>query len=297
MPLKVPEVVFDRLTACARALAVLERQGRSVVTSRELGERLGVTPAQIRKDLTRFGRFGTRGNGYNIARLLDDLHESLGLARQWSIPSETPVVVIDRLAACARALAVLERQGRSVVTSRELGERLGVTPAQIRKDLARFGRFGTRGNGYNIAQLLNDLRQILGLTRQWSMVLVGVGQLGRAILANPGFSSQWFRIIEVFDADPDIIGTTVDDLVVKPVDALSEVLCRRKADIGIVAVPPARARQVTDLLVASGIRAILNYAPFALQAPSGVLIRDIDPVLALQSMTYYVKNLAPASYR
>ncbi len=210
------------------------------------------------------------------------------------MPSDIPEVVIYRLAVCARALALLERQGRSVITSQELGERLGVRPAQIRKDLAHFGRFGKRGRGYNIARLLDDLHQILGLTRQWSMVLVGVGQLGRAIVGNPGFSSQWFRIIEVFDVDPDIIGTTVDDLVVKPVDALPVVLRRRKADIGIVAVPPAHARQVIDMLAASGIRAILNYAPFALQAPPDVLIRDIDPVLALQSMTFYVKNLAPA---
>jgi redox-sensing transcriptional repressor len=200
-------------------------------------------------------------------------------------------VVIDRLPVYARALALLEQQDREVVSSQELGEQLGVTPAQIRKDLSYFGRFGKQGRGYNVKRLLEELRRILGLTREWSMVLVGVGQLGRAVLGYGGFSPQGFRIIEAFDADPEIVGTKVDGLVVKPVDALPEVLQKRKTDIGIVTVPAASAQQVIDILVANGVKAILNYAPIAPQAPAHVRIKDIDPVLALQSMTFYVKNL------
>lgn len=205
---------------------------------------------------------------------------------------EIPEVVIDRLPIYGRALELLERQGREVVNSQELGERLGVTPAQIRKDLSYFGRFGKQGRGYNVKRLLEELRQILGLTREWSMVLVGVGQLGRAIVGYGGFIPQGFRIVAAFDADPKIVGTTVGDLTVKHTDALPQALRERKADIGIVAVPGANAQNVIDTLVANGVTAILNYAPIAPHVPPNVRIKDIDPVLALQSMTFYIKELS-----
>ena len=211
------------------------------------------------------------------------------------MPVEIPEVVIDRLPVYARALELLDRQGCEVVSSQELGDQLGVTPAQIRKDLSYFGRFGKQGRGYSVKRLLEELRDILGLTRQWSMVLVGVGRLGRAIVGYGGFAPQGFRIVEVFDADPAIVGSRVDGLVVKPVDQLPEVLRGRKVDIGIVAVPAANAQKVIDLLVASEVKAILNYAPMAPHVPPNVRIKDIDPVLALQSMTYYVKILESAA--
>jgi len=206
------------------------------------------------------------------------------------VPLEIPEVVIDRLPIYARALVLLERQGREVVNSQELGERLGVTPAQIRKDLSYFGRFGKQGRGYNVSRLLQELHQILGLTREWPMVLVGVGQLGRAIVAYGGFVPQGFRIVEAFDADPKIIGTKLNGLEVKAVDALPEALRKHKAALAIVAVPAAVAQEVIDMLVDSGVRAILNYAPIAPHVPPHVRIKDIDPVLALQSMTFYIKN-------
>ena len=204
---------------------------------------------------------------------------------------EIPEVVIDRLPVYARTLALLTRQGREVVSSQELGIQLGVTPAQIRKDLSYFGRFGKQGRGYNVKHLLEELRQILGLTRPWSMALVGVGKLGQAIVAYDGFVPQGFRIVEAFDADPKLVGTKVNDLIVKSVVSLPEVLRGQEIEIGIVAVPAANAQQVIDMLVASGVKGILNYAPIAPQVPPHVRIKDIDPVLSLQSMTYYVKNL------
>ena len=203
---------------------------------------------------------------------------------------QIPDVVIDRLPVYARALELLAEHGREVVNSQELGERLGVTPAQIRKDLSYFGRFGKQGRGYNVSRLLQELRQILGLTREWPMVLVGVGQLGRAIVAYGGFAPQGFRIIDAFDADPKIIGSPVNGLIVKSVDSLPAELRKRPAEIGIVAVPAAAAQQVIDMLVANGVKAILNYAPIAAQVPPHLHIKDIDPVLALQSMTFYIKN-------
>jgi redox-sensing transcriptional repressor len=206
------------------------------------------------------------------------------------MPQEIPEVVIDRLPVYVRALAALERQGREVVNSQELGERLGVTPAQIRKDLSYFGRFGKQGRGYNVGRLLEELRQILGLTKEWPMVLVGVGQLGRAIVAYGGFVPQGFRIVEAFDVDARIVGSSVDGLTVKSLDSLPQVVKRRKVEIAIVAVPAATAQDVIDMLVSAGVKAILNYAPIAAHAPRNVQIKDIDPVLSLQSMTFYVNN-------
>jgi redox-sensing transcriptional repressor len=201
-----------------------------------------------------------------------------------------PEVVIDRLPIYARALSTLERQGREVVSSQELGTALGMTPAQIRKDLSYFGRFGKQGRGYNVHNQLEELRQILGLDRDWPMVLVGVGKLGRAIVGYGGFAPQGFHIVEAFDADPAIIGTRVDHLLVKPVADLPAYLRQSPAQVAIVAVPAANAQDVIDTLVACGVKAILNYAPIAPQLPSSVRMKDIDPVLALQSMTFYLKN-------
>ncbi len=211
------------------------------------------------------------------------------------MPLEIPEVVIDRLPVYARALDLLEREGHEVVSSQELGDQLGVTPAQIRKDLSYFGRFGKQGRGYNVETLRAELRQILGLDREWSMALVGVGQLGRAIMSYGGFAPQGFRIVDAFDSDPNIVGTTVNGLAVQPVDSLPRVLQEKNVDIAIVAVPAASAQKVVDVLVANGVRAIVNYAPIAPQAPPHVRIKDIDPVLALQSMTFYVKRLAASA--
>jgi len=203
---------------------------------------------------------------------------------------EIPPIVIDRLPMYARALASLEGEGRDVVSSQELGSRLGVTPAQIRKDLSYFGRFGKQGRGYNVRRLLEELRQILGLERQWRIALVGVGRLGRAILGYEGFASEGFRIVAAFDSDPNAIGQTIGNLTVKAAAELEETLANNGADIGIVAVPAQQAQAVIDSLVRCGVKAILNYAPVAARVPRGVHIKRIDPVLALQSMTFYLKN-------
>jgi len=206
------------------------------------------------------------------------------------MPIEIPDVVIDRLPVYARALAALQRAGREVVSSQELGTQLGVTPAQIRKDLSYFGRFGKQGRGYNVGRLLEELHQILGLDREWTMVVVGVGQLGRAVLSYAGFAPQGFDIVAAFDSDPAVIGEQIGHLVVKPVDGICEVLAARPADIGIVTTPASAAQKVIDALVDCGVRAILNYAPIAAHVPPHVRIKDIDPVLALQSMTFHLKD-------
>lgn len=203
---------------------------------------------------------------------------------------EIPPVVIDRLPLYLRALSGLKVEGREVISSQELGRRLGVTPAQIRKDLSYFGRFGKQGRGYNVNKLLDELHRILGLDRQWRMALVGVGKLGRAVLGYEGFGRQGFRIVEAFDADPKRIGEKINNLTVRDTGELEEVLSKNPVDVGVVAVPAEIAQDVIDSLVGCGVGAILNYAPIAAHVPPGVYVKRIEPVLALQSMTYYLKN-------
>ena len=203
---------------------------------------------------------------------------------------EIPPVVIDRLPLYTRALSTLEEEGRDVVSSQELGTLLGVTPAQIRKDLSYFGRFGKQGRGYNVRKLLNELHHILGLDRQWRMAVIGVGKLGRAILGYEGFGPQGFRIVEAFDADPKRIGERIENLTIRGANDLEKTLLKNPVDVGIVAVPAESAQNVIDTLVKCGVRAILSYAPIPARVPPGVYLKRIEPVLALQSMAYYVND-------
>ena len=203
-----------------------------------------------------------------------------------------PGVVVDRLPQYVRALSQLLDAGVPVANSQQLGAQLQITPAQIRKDLSYFGRFGKQGHGYQVARLLAELKGILGLTRRWNVAVVGVGRLGRAILNYPGFTPDGFQLVAALDANPDTIGQTVGGLTVTSVDNLAAVVRQQQISIAIVAVPIAHTQAVIDRVVACGVRAILNYAPIAPQAPPGVHIRSIDPVLSLQSMTYYLANTA-----
>ena len=203
-----------------------------------------------------------------------------------------PEVVVNRLPLYVRTLHDLHREGVEVVSSQMLGEKLQMTPAQIRKDLSYFGRFGRQGRGYNVARLLEQLRQILGLEREWNFIVVGVGRLGRAIIAYPGFAPQGFKIVAAFDADPRQVGQTVGGLIVLPVEELEETIRRKNVRIAIVAVPAQDAQAVIDQLVQCGVRSILNYAPITPVVPEGVKVRTIDPVLSLQAMTYYLREQA-----
>ena len=211
------------------------------------------------------------------------------------MPNNIPEVVVLRLPLYVRVLAELESQGEEVVSSQELGALLQSTPAQIRKDLSYFGRFGKQGRGYHVTNLLRELRQIMGLDREWTVVLVGAGQLGRAILSYGGFVPQGFHIMAACDVDPGKIGQKAGFLVVQDMKTLRAEVGRHKAHIAIVAVPAEYCQAVVDDLVACGVNAILNYAPYQAQVPPGVWVRDIDPVVALQSMTYHLKLLDMAT--
>ncbi|MBX7110363.1 MAG: redox-sensing transcriptional repressor Rex [Dehalococcoidia bacterium] len=207
------------------------------------------------------------------------------------VPLEIPEVVIDRLPTYYRLLTNLQARGVAVVSSQELGEALNVTPAQIRKDLSYFGRFGKQGRGYSVQRLTDELRTILGLDQRWRMVLIGVGRLGTAIASYRGFEPQGFDIVGVYDVNPEAVGTELGgELVVRNVADLARDLADDPVDIGIVAVPAGEAQAVVDVLVAAGIGAILSYAPTAAQVPAGVEVRQIDPVLSLQGMTYHLRR-------
>ncbi len=202
--------------------------------------------------------------------------------------SEVPDVVIIRLPMYIRALSQLLSADEEVVSSKELGLLLQMTPAQIRKDLSYFGRFGKQGRGYSVRFLRDELRQILGLDKEWSACLIGVGNLGEAIINYPGFAPEGFRVVAAFDSDPRLIGTTVRNIPVMPMAQLDTFINGEDIAIGIVAVPADEAQRVINSLVIAGVKGILNYAPVAPHVPQGVVIRNIDPVLSLQSMTYYL---------
>ncbi len=202
---------------------------------------------------------------------------------------EVPNIVIRRLPLYARELGLLEAEGRAYVSSEELGNRLDVMPAQIRKDLSYFGRFGKQGQGYDVRDLRRRLREILGLNgRQRPMVLVGVGQLGRAVLDYPGFPAQGFHVVRAFDSDPAVIGSVIAEVQIEDIAGLPAYLSEHRTPLAIVAVPANAARGVVETLVAGGVNAILSYAPVAVAVPEGVQLRQIDPVMELQSMAYYL---------
>jgi redox-sensing transcriptional repressor len=206
------------------------------------------------------------------------------------ITEDVPEVVVLRLPQYVRALGELLRRKVTVVSSQQLGIQLQMTPAQIRKDLSYFGRFGKQGRGYPVNYLMGELRHVLGLERKWNSCLVGVGRLGMAIINYPGFTPEGFNIVAAFDTAPSEVGETIGALVVQPIVDLENTIKARDIRIGIVAVPATKAQDVIDQLVGSGVKAILNYAPIGPQVPDGVRISNVDPILALQSMTYYLKT-------
>jgi redox-sensing transcriptional repressor len=203
---------------------------------------------------------------------------------------DVPEVVVQRLPLYVRVLTQFERAGIEVISSEQLGAHLQMTPAQIRKDLSYFGRFGKQGRGYDVRNLGTELRAILGLNASWSALVVGLGRLGRAVVAYPGFGPEGFKITAAFDEDERMIGHEVGGLRVQGMSEIEKTVADRDIRIGIVAVPASQAQAVIDVLVKAEIKAILNYAPIAPLVPADVKVRGIDPVLALQSMTYYLKH-------
>ncbi len=237
---------------------------------------------------------GKRHNANHIP-LIDEFADSTQdpaatVAARRIAGEEIPDIVIRRLPIYARSLKYLRDAGVETVSSSELGARLGVSAAQIRRDLSYFGEFGKQGKGYNVEYLLRQINQILGLDREWPMALVGLGHLGRALLHYEELPRQGFHIQALFDHNPEKIGQRIGDMVIHGMEDLPAMVAEKHIRMAIIAVPASGAQEVADALVAAGVRAILNYAPIIVRVPPHVKIRHIDPVVALQSMTYYLQD-------
>jgi redox-sensing transcriptional repressor len=206
------------------------------------------------------------------------------------LSNDIPDIVIGRLPLYLRALTRLQQEGRDVTSSHELGRHLGISSAQIRKDLSHFGGFGKQGTGYQIEFLVDKLRQVLQVDRVWKVALVGAGDLGTAITHYGGFSHRGFPISWVFDADTNKIGKQIGKNTVLPMEKLEGTLIENQCQIAMIAVPAEYAQDVTNRLVKCGVKAILNYAPISVNVPDGVTVQYIDPVSHLQHMTYYLRS-------
>ena len=204
------------------------------------------------------------------------------------MPGNIPDIVIGRLPLYLRALTRLAVEGQEVTSSHELGRRLGISSAQIRKDLSHFGGFGKQGTGYQIAYLIEQLRQVLKVNQEWEVAVIGAGDLGTALLHYKGFADRGFRIACVFDNSPQKIGKKIGEYMVHPIDEMQKIIQERGIKIAMIAVPAEKAQEVANNLIEVGVRAILNYAPMSLNVPSDVKVQYIDPVVQLQRMTFYL---------
>ncbi len=201
---------------------------------------------------------------------------------------DVPDIVIGRLPVYLRALNFLLEEGKEITASQELADKLGISSAQIRKDLSHFGEFGKQGTGYEIQYLKEQLRKILKVEREWDVALVGAGDLGNAIAHYGNFDSNAFHIVAVFDSDPRKIGTKMGRFQILDSESIPQVIQAMNIQIAIIAVPADSAQRVADTLIEAGIRAILNYAPITLNVSPEVRVQYIDPVVHLQRMTYYL---------
>ncbi len=178
------------------------------------------------------------------------------------------------------------------MSSEQLAELAGVNAAKVRKDLSYLGSYGTRGVGYDVAELVDEIAHELGLTHDWPVAIVGLGNLGRALANYRGFGARGFRIVALVDADPGVVGTRVGDLDIESIDDLDAIVAAREVAIGVIATPAAAAQDVTDRLVAAGVGSILNFAPAVVAVPDGVSLRKVDLATELQILSFYQQHRA-----
>ena len=204
-----------------------------------------------------------------------------------------PEATVTRLPVYLRSLLELASDKVSTVSSERLAELSGVNAAKVRKDLSYLGSYGTRGVGYDVGFLVDQVGRELGTTRDWPVVIVGLGNLGRALANYRGFGSRGFRVAALVDADPTLVGETIGDLTVVSTDQLEAVVVEGQVAVGIVATTATAAQDVADRLVAAGVRSILNFAPVVLTVPEGVSLRNVDLSMELQVLTFYQHQAHP----
>lgn len=207
-----------------------------------------------------------------------------------SFDGPVPKAVVSRLSLYLRELQHLVRDGQETTSSTQLGKLLGFTDAQVRKDLAYFGQFGYPGIGYRCSELIAAIKGILGTSQPWPLAIVGLGNLGRALMGYKGFQQQGFQIVAAFDADPAKVGKPVEGLHVHHMDDMGRIAAERNIRLAIVAVPAGSAQPVADALVAAGIEGILNFAPVTLTLPKHVRVVGVDLAIELEQLSFAVVN-------
>ena len=210
------------------------------------------------------------------------------MVRDRSIPEAT----VGRLPVYLRALVDLAEAGAGTVSSDELAGAAGVNSAKVRKDLSHLGSYGTRGVGYDVAYLIHQIRRELGLTQDWAIVIVGIGNLGQALANYGGFAERGFRVAALVDADPARVGERIGEIRVRPVDDLPRIVDELDVAIGVIATPAAAAQEVADRLVDAGVRSVLNFAPAMITVPPGVSVRKVDLAVELQILAFYEQRKA-----
>ena len=210
------------------------------------------------------------------------------MVRERSIPEAT----VGRLPVYLRALVDLAEAGAGTVSSDELAGAAGVNSAKVRKDLSHLGSYGTRGVGYDVAYLIHQIRRELGLTQDWAIVIVGIGNLGQALANYGGFAERGFRVAALVDADPARVGERIGEIRVRPVDDLPRIVDELDVAIGVIATPAAAAQEVADRLVDAGVRSVLNFAPAMITVPPGVSVRKVDLAVELQILAFYEQRKA-----
>jgi redox-sensing transcriptional repressor len=199
-----------------------------------------------------------------------------------------PDIIIGRLPVYLRALQRMADRGMKTTSSQELGDTVGISAAQIRKDISQFGEFGKQGTGYSISFLMDKLRSILKVDRIWDIALVGAGDMGHALARYQGFYNRGFHIVMVFDNDPAKIGEKIDSFVIEDAAGMVEKIRSAGIKMAMLTVPASVAQEVAEKLLQAGVKSILNYAPIHLVVPDGVRVQHIDPAIHLQRMTFYL---------
>jgi redox-sensing transcriptional repressor len=205
-----------------------------------------------------------------------------------------PEATVARLPVYLRALTLLAEEGTPTVSSEELAALAGVNSAKLRKDLSHLGSYGVRGVGYEVAYLVYQISRELGLTQDWPVAVVGIGNLGRALANYGGFATRGFRVVALFDQDASVVGEEIAGLRVRPIDDLERDVRTEGVAIGVVATPATAAQDVCDRLVAAGVRSVLNFAPCVLNVPSGVDVRKVDLSTELQILAFHEQRRAAA---
>ena len=199
-----------------------------------------------------------------------------------------------RLPGYLRALTVLARGEIASVSSEELASASGVSSAMLRKDLSHLGSYGVRGVGYDVERLASEITSALGLTQDWPVAIVGMGNLGRALAAYRGFAERGFRVIALLDGDPRVVGDEVAGQRVRPMSDLDPLVAQQGLAIGVIATPSEGAQQACDDIVAAGVRSVLNFAPAVLAVPDGVVVRTVDLATELQILAFHGQRVAVA---